>query len=174
MTDVTLLIQWMMELAQANKILARFGDVIAGHPICHYIFPSPSPSAFGLLPHSQQFLRLPITSRISIYPHPSMGKLWGSSPPDDDGGSSSRPDTQPQERREPDERSSLLPQETHHHLDPGDPAVSPYNLLSVRSLRWISIFLLFVSVLWWLMIFVATFVSPPGFHTRGGGWFAFA
>lgn len=44
----------------------------------------------------------------------------------------------------------------------------------MRSLRWASIFLLIVAVLWWLVLLVATFVTPPGLHTRGGGWFAFA
>lgn len=111
-----------------------------------------------------------------------MGRFWGSNPSNGDDQhhdtSASRPESSPEshpsERRESDERTPLLPRETQHHLDPDDPAVSPYNLLSVRSLRWVSIFLFIITVLWWMILLVATFVSPPGFYTRGGGWFGFA
>lgn len=51
---------------------------------------------------------------------------------------------------EPDERTSLLPQETptnrSGYLSPDDPAVSPYNLWSVRFMRYFTIAFL-VSVL---------------------------
>lgn len=70
---------------------------------------------------------------------------------------------------EPDERTSLLRQ---HNLDPDDPAVSPYNRLSVRSFRALSIILLIMGILWWLVHLVTTFISLPGCYTRGGGWFA--
>lgn len=77
----------------------------------------------------------------------------------------------------PDERTSLLgppPAPGAHHLSPDDPAVSPYNLLSVRSLRYASIFLLFLSILWWLVLLINTFITIPGLFTRGSGWFAFS
>ncbi|TGZ81883.1 hypothetical protein EX30DRAFT_305963 [Ascodesmis nigricans] len=76
-----------------------------------------------------------------------------------------------------DERTSLLhgpPPPRHHHLSPDDPAVSPYNLFSVRSLRWISVILLLVSFLWWLVLLISTFITIPAFYTRGSGWFGFS
>ncbi|KAI5798852.1 hypothetical protein EDC01DRAFT_20516 [Geopyxis carbonaria] len=103
-----------------------------------------------------------------------MGKLWGNNSSAQNNGESTNSQ---QAYQHPDERTSLLhesQQQQHHHLTPDDPAVSPYNQFSVRSLRWISIIFLFLSVLWWLLLLVATFVSPPGLHTRGGGWFGFA
>lgn len=51
---------------------------------------------------------------------------------------------------EPDERTTLIPHETptnrSGYLSPDDPAVSPYNLWSVRFMRYFTIALL-VSVL---------------------------
>lgn len=77
-------------------------------------------------------------------------------------------------RDEADERTALLPPSQHHHLDPDDPAVSPYNLWSVRWLRYVSIVLLVASFLWWLILLVNCFVTVPALHTRGGVWTAFA
>jgi len=84
---------------------------------------------------------------------------------------------QDSERYSPDEHTSLLgppPAQGSHRLSPDDPAVSPYNLLSVRSLRYVSIFLLFLSTLWWLVLLINTFITIPGLFTQGSGWFAFS
>ncbi|CUS06694.1 unnamed protein product, partial [Tuber aestivum] len=102
--------------------------------------------------------------------------LWSSRKPDDevdngDAESSHGPGT----RDHDDERTSLLPPPgAGHRLDPDDPAVTPYNLLSVRSLRWVSIVLLAVSSLWWILLLISIFVTPPAMHSRGSGFFSFA
>ncbi|KAF2498422.1 hypothetical protein BU16DRAFT_293992 [Lophium mytilinum] len=80
---------------------------------------------------------------------------------------------------EPDERSSLLPRRgppptSDGYLDPDDPAVSPYNLWSVRFLRYFTVLFLIVTFLWWVLLLVSIFVSPPGMHSRGSGFFDFA
>ncbi|KAK6363105.1 hypothetical protein TWF730_000550 [Orbilia blumenaviensis] len=81
--------------------------------------------------------------------------------------------------REPDEYTRLLPASAHHGisgqppLDIDDPAVSPLNLWSIRFLRYFTITFLVIACVWWLVLLVTTFVSPQGFHSRGGGWFAF-
>jgi len=101
--------------------------------------------------------------------------LWSSRKPDDeaddgDAESSYRPGL-----GDPDERSSLLPPAAgQRRLDPDDPAVTPYNLLSVRSLRWVSLALLVISSLWWILLLISTFVTPPAMHSRGSGFFDFA
>ncbi|KZF25989.1 hypothetical protein L228DRAFT_257498 [Xylona heveae TC161] len=83
-------------------------------------------------------------------------------------------------REEPDERTRLLPSNPnpppHHdgYLDPDDPAVSPYNLWTVRALRYLSVIFLVVSFLWWVLLLVSIFVSPPGMHSRGSGFFDFS
>ncbi|EPS39154.1 hypothetical protein H072_7098 [Dactylellina haptotyla CBS 200.50] len=96
-----------------------------------------------------------------------------------DGGSrsGSRPRTA-DPHGEPDERTGLL---GGHHgisgrppLDIDDPAVTPLNLWSIRFLRYFTLFFFVASCTWWLILLVTTFVSPPGMHSRGGGWFAFA
>ncbi|KAI9851775.1 MAG: hypothetical protein M1838_002852 [Thelocarpon superellum] len=112
-----------------------------------------------------------------------MVSLWGSrsagdhgraeadSPPDEDGvrdRSSARVD----DAEEANERTHLLPPPTHaSYLDPDDPAVSPYNLWSVRALRYFSILFLVITFLWWVLLFISIFISPPGMHSRGSGFF---
>ncbi|RHZ66036.1 hypothetical protein CDV55_106890 [Aspergillus turcosus] len=76
--------------------------------------------------------------------------------------------------QEADERTRLLPRETQGYLSPDDPAVSPYNLWSVRALRAFSSFCLAVSFVWWTFLLVSIFVSPPMMHSRGSGFFSFA
>ena len=100
--------------------------------------------------------------------------LWSSRGPDvevDDGDAESSYRPGPSD---PDERSSLLPPAGRRLLDPDDPAVTPYNLLSVRSLRWVSLVLLVISSLWWILLLISTFVTPPAMHSRGSGFFDFA
>lgn len=97
---------------------------------------------------------------------------------------------------EPDERSRLLPPRNDGYLDPDDPAVcsspsrewsdlgclltclplkvSPYNLWSVRALRYLCVLFLFITFLWWVLLLVSIFVSPPMMHSRGSGFFDFS
>ncbi|KAL1988079.1 hypothetical protein VTN96DRAFT_1110 [Rasamsonia emersonii] len=80
-----------------------------------------------------------------------------------------------QRHREPDERTRLLPRGSGEgYLSPDDPAVSPYNLWSVRALRLFSLIFLALSFVWWVFLLVSIFVSPPMMHTRGSGFFNFA
>ncbi|RVD80843.1 uncharacterized protein DFL_008730 [Arthrobotrys flagrans] len=96
-----------------------------------------------------------------------------------DSHSRQQPLPQPTMYYEPDERTRLLPTSTHHGvsgqppLDIDDPAVTPLNLWSIRFLRYFTITFLVVACGWWLVLLVTMFVSPQGFHSRGGGWFAF-
>jgi hypothetical protein len=52
--------------------------------------------------------------------------------------------------------------------------VSPYNLWSVRAVRYLTIIFTIVTFLWWIILLVSAFVTPPGFHARGSGFFAFS
>ncbi|KAI1501743.1 hypothetical protein F5X99DRAFT_190296 [Biscogniauxia marginata] len=103
-----------------------------------------------------------------------MNKLWGGSPKDDGrtGSSSQEADYE----SAPSEHTRLLPNrvESTHYLSPDDPAVSPYNLWSVRAVRWVTLLFAIVTFAWWLILLVSTFVTPPGFHTRGSGFFSFS
>ncbi|KAF2836317.1 mitochondrial integral membrane protein-like protein [Patellaria atrata CBS 101060] len=117
-----------------------------------------------------------------------MVSLWGTNKDDDhnaQGSNSSRDagnDAQPQSRRshdEPNERTRLIqqrhpPPNSDGYLDPDDPAVSPYNLWTVRFLRYLTVLFLVVSFLWWVLLLVSIFVSPPGLHSRGSGFFDFS
>ncbi|KAJ4345838.1 uncharacterized protein N0V89_011973 [Didymosphaeria variabile] len=81
--------------------------------------------------------------------------------------------------REPTERTRLLddgrrPPNADGYLDPDDPAVSPYNLWSVRFLRYFTILFFMISCLWWTLLLISIFISPPGMHSRGSGFFDFA
>ncbi|TAQ86518.1 hypothetical protein B7494_g5134 [Chlorociboria aeruginascens] len=82
---------------------------------------------------------------------------------------------QPRES-EADERTRLLPPPSSREgfLSPDDPAVSPYNLWSVRFLRYFTIVFTFITFLWWVLLLVSIFVSPPGMHSRGSGFFDFS
>ncbi|KAL1651150.1 hypothetical protein SLS58_000487 [Diplodia intermedia] len=114
-----------------------------------------------------------------------MVSLWGSNKDDDMNGSDSgaprRSDDGPRrsyDEREPDERTRLLhhphPPNSDGYLDPDDPAVSPYNLWSVRFTRYLTVLFLVISFLWWVLLLVCIFVSPPGMHSRGSGFFDFS
>lgn len=52
--------------------------------------------------------------------------------------------------------------------------VSPYNLWSVRLMRGFSVFFTVVAFLWWTALLVSNFVTPPGLHVRGSGFYAFS
>jgi pimeloyl-ACP methyl ester carboxylesterase len=83
---------------------------------------------------------------------------------------------------EPNERSSLLSRNQRHlqspnrdgYLDPDDPAVSPYNLWTVRFVRYLTVLFFLVTFVWWILLLTSIFVSPPGMHTRGSGFFDFS
>ncbi|KAH8700678.1 mitochondrial integral membrane protein [Talaromyces proteolyticus] len=78
-------------------------------------------------------------------------------------------------RREPDENTRLLPHgSSEGYLSPDDPAVSPYNLWSVRALRFFSSLFLAISFVWWVLLLISIFVSPPGMHNRGSGFTDFS
>lgn len=79
------------------------------------------------------------------------------------------------EQAPPDEHTRLLPNrlDSNPLLRPDDPAVTPYNLWSVRVLRIVTIIFASLSFLWWALLLVSTFTTPPGLHTRGSGFYAF-
>ena len=52
--------------------------------------------------------------------------------------------------------------------------VSPYNLWTVRALRFFSVTFLSITFIWWVLLLVSIFVSPPYLHTRGSGFFDFS
>lgn len=83
--------------------------------------------------------------------------------------------SQPTRRhREPDERTRLLQPSEEGYLSPDDPAVSPYNLWSVRATRYLSVFFLIITFLWWILLLVSIFISPYPFNSRGSGFFDFS
>ncbi|KAK5134337.1 hypothetical protein LTR08_006517 [Meristemomyces frigidus] len=119
--------------------------------------------------------------------------LWGTKKKDDDqnesegaetgeagSGDMPRSSQDSSRRREPTERDRLLPSHprppphSDGYLDPDDPAVSPYNLWTVRALRFFSISFLAITFIWWVLLLVSIFISPPGLHTRGSGFFDFS
>ena len=118
-----------------------------------------------------------------------MVSLWGTKKNGDDEqeeddqrpttSSSSTRDT-PRQSEDTNERTRLLPQQQRQqprgqgYLSPDDPAVSPYNLWSVRALRWFELVFLVITFLWWVLLLVSIFVSPPKFNSRGSGFFDFS
>ncbi|KAM6531170.1 hypothetical protein FSOLCH5_000654 [Fusarium solani] len=80
------------------------------------------------------------------------------------------------EHSAPDEHTRLLPNRVNSGqglLAPDDPAVTPYNLWSIRVLRYLSILFTLTTLVWWVLLLVSTFATPPGIQTRGSVWFAF-
>lgn len=72
-----------------------------------------------------------------------------------------------------DERSRLLSHPNQEgYLSPDDPAVTPYNLWSVRFLRYLSIIFASLTWVWWVLTFVSIFVTPPGLNSRGPGFYS--
>lgn len=90
------------------------------------------------------------------------------------------PEPEETEQAQPDEHTRLLPNRVDSNrgnrgfLNPDDPAVSPYNLWSIRALRYLTAFLALVTFVWWILLLVSAFATPPGFHTRGSGFLAFS
>ena len=83
-----------------------------------------------------------------------------------------------EESRSPvNEHTRLLPNRLDSdviYLSPDDPAVSPYNLWTVRLVRYLTVLLTAITVVWWTLMLVSAFVTPPGLHLRGSTWFAFS
>ncbi|KAI8632093.1 hypothetical protein F5Y19DRAFT_423235 [Xylariaceae sp. FL1651] len=110
-----------------------------------------------------------------------MKKLWGGSREDQQShhshqGSARNSQDAERDSNPPSEHTRLLPNrvESTNYLSPDDPAVSPYNLWSVRITRYLTILFTLVTFAWWIVLLVSTFVTPPGFHTRGSGFFPFS
>lgn len=111
-----------------------------------------------------------------------MVSLWGNNKNDDEQDderpTSSGPRDDPRPSEDTTERTRLLPQQNERpqggYLSPDDPAVSPYNLWSVRALRGIEVLFLAITFLWWVLLLVSIFVSPPKFNSRGSGFFDFS
>jgi len=83
------------------------------------------------------------------------------------------------EGEEPTERTRLIqqrppPVQRDGYLDPDDPAVSPYNLWTVRFLRYFTVLFAVITFIWWVLLLVSIFVSPPKMHSRGSGFFDFS
>ncbi|PHH67758.1 hypothetical protein CDD82_1153 [Ophiocordyceps australis] len=77
----------------------------------------------------------------------------------------------------PDEHTRLLPNRVDSGramLNPDDPAVSPYNLWSIRILRYLTLFFTAITLAWWVVLLVSVFATPPGLHTRGSAFFPFS
>ncbi|KAK3335540.1 hypothetical protein B0T19DRAFT_350977 [Cercophora scortea] len=75
----------------------------------------------------------------------------------------------------PDEHTRLLPNrlDSTPYLSPDDPAVSPYNLWSVRLVRFVTVALTCLTLIWWVLMLVSMFITPPGLHARGSPFFSF-
>ncbi|KAK4890075.1 hypothetical protein LTR27_011181 [Elasticomyces elasticus] len=121
-----------------------------------------------------------------------MTSLWGSKKKNDDEqeveGDNSQNDNMASSRSQqgrsrgpelPNERDRLLPSNPRPphrdgYLDPDDPAVTPYNLWTVRALRFLTVSFLVINFIWWVLLLVSIFISVPGLHTRGSGFFDFS
>jgi hypothetical protein len=52
--------------------------------------------------------------------------------------------------------------------------VSPYNLWTVRFVRYVTVLLTILTTVWWAALLVSTFVTPPGLHARGSTFLSFS
>jgi hypothetical protein len=52
--------------------------------------------------------------------------------------------------------------------------VSPYNLWTVRIVRFATVALACITFIWWVLMIVSVFITPPGLHVRGSPFFAFS
>ncbi|KKA28452.1 hypothetical protein TD95_002584 [Thielaviopsis punctulata] len=83
-----------------------------------------------------------------------------------------------QERdREPNEQTRLLSPERYEDrppqwLSPDDPAVTPYNLWSVRILRLMTMVIAAITVIWFCVLLISMFATPPGMHTPGSVFYS--
>jgi pimeloyl-ACP methyl ester carboxylesterase len=108
--------------------------------------------------------------------------LFSNKPDDDDNLSHSRrslDDGAEQSAPPVDEHTRLLPNRLDSTrgagmLRPDDPAVTPYNLWTIRILRVATVVLTLVTFAWWVLLLVSAFATPPGFNMRGSGFYAFS
>ncbi|KAI0486240.1 mitochondrial integral membrane protein [Xylaria cf. heliscus] len=107
-----------------------------------------------------------------------MKSIWGGSREDQNDGGSARNSLHAERDSTPtNEHTRLLPNRVESlptYLSPDDPAVSPYNLRSIRFTRYLTIFFTLIGFAWWTIILVSTFATPPGFHIRGSSFFPFS
>ncbi len=118
---------------------------------------------------SENYTIFPITLRDKV-----RMRFFGSK---DRGSAQGEPEAHASRDDEPDERTRLLPNRIDsnpRYLRPNDPAVSPYNLWSVRAIRSVTVLLTIVTFLWYLVTLISLFVTPPGLHLRGSHFFAFS
>lgn len=105
-----------------------------------------------------------------------MKRVFGGRDHNNDG-PSGRPSSSYDDERPADEHTRLLPNRLDSdvgYLSPDDPTVTPYNLFSVRFVRYLTIFLTFITFLWWVLLLIAIFITPPGLSTRGSGFYGFS
>lgn len=76
------------------------------------------------------------------------------------------------DRQDPGEQAPLL--QRAGYLSPDDPAVSPYNLWSIRLLRGFTTLFLAISFVWWIFLLVTLFINPPMVYTHGSGFLGFS
>ncbi|KAJ4394714.1 hypothetical protein N0V93_003933 [Gnomoniopsis smithogilvyi] len=111
-----------------------------------------------------------------------MKRVFGGGRNDDDEGPSARrPETYDEEddHAAPDEATRLLPNRIDSdvragYLSPDDPAVTPYNLWTVRFTRYLTVFFTFLTLIWWTLLLISIFITPPGLSTRGSGFYGFS
>ncbi|KAK4227213.1 hypothetical protein QBC38DRAFT_364702 [Podospora fimiseda] len=103
---------------------------------------------------------------------------WSASPLPNESSSSLSPP--PPDLHDANEHTRLLPNRIDStnvppgYLDPSDPAVSPYNLFTVRLLRGLTVVFTIFTFIWWVLLLVSAFVTPPGLHVRAGPFYSFA
>ncbi|KAL2756423.1 hypothetical protein ACRALDRAFT_1076382 [Sodiomyces alcalophilus JCM 7366] len=118
-----------------------------------------------------------------------MSTLWGRNKPDDsqagespdpwrtgNAGNGDGDEDRGESSAPPTERTRLLPNRPDERpplLHPDDPAVTPYNLWTVRFVRYATVLFAAVTFVWWVLLLVSIFVTPPGMNTRGSPFFAF-
>ncbi|CCU78982.1 mitochondrial integral membrane protein [Blumeria hordei DH14] len=104
-----------------------------------------------------------------------MGFIWPSKNDDQSVNSRTSRNHLDTDHAEENERTQLLrPSSQSNYLSPDDPAVTPYNLWRVRYLRYLSFIFTILTFFWWILLFIAIFVTPPGMIYRGSGFYGFA
>jgi hypothetical protein len=105
-----------------------------------------------------------------------MKPFWSRRETDEDRPGQSPAPGRSSEEIPPGEHTRLLPNRVNSasYLSPDDPAVSPYNLWTVRLVRWVTVALTCITFAWWVVMVVSVFITPPGLHVRGSPFFAFS
>lgn len=106
-----------------------------------------------------------------------MKRVFGGRDTNEEEEASGRPSGSYEGGPAPNEHTRLLPNRLDSdvaYLSPDDPAVTPYNLFTVRFTRYLTIFFTFVAFLWWTLLLIAIFITPPGLSTRGSGFYGFS